>query len=172
MTGGAQQPTRLHRAYLGLGSNLGDRAANLRAAVQLLAERGIRVGEASSVWETHPVPADQPPYLNAVVAIESSLEPLALLAALKGIEHDLGRRPTRRWGPRIIDLDILFYDGLSVDTPELVIPHPEASDRRFVLVPLSEICPGPLPVLGRTAEELLLTATPLEMHRTEFRLRP
>jgi len=161
----------VHTGFVGLGSNLGDRAPILRAAVALMEERGLKVTRTSSVWETAPIPDDQPQFLNAAVAIETGLEPLALLKLLKQIEHDLGRRPTRRWGPRTIDLDILFYDDLNLDTPELTIPHPEASDRRFVLVPLAEICPGPLPVLGQTPAELLTTAEPLEMHRTRYRLR-
>jgi len=133
-------------------------------------ERGIAVVKASSVWETNPVPDDQPRFLNAAVAAQTTLGPEELLKTLKQIERDLGRRPTRRWGPRIIDLDILFYGDLRLDTPDLTIPHPEASDRRFVLVPLAEICPGPLPVIGRTAEDLLATATPLEMHRVDVQL--
>ncbi len=164
------EPQAVHRAFLGLGSNLGDRAANLLAAVDLMAERGIVVKRASSVWETSPIPADQPPFLNAAVEVETCLDPLPLLRVLQQIETDLGRRPTRRWGPRPIDLDILFYDDLVVATPELVIPHPEAADRRFVLVPLSEICPGPVPVLALTPADLLTTATPLDMHPTPFRL--
>ena len=138
-----------------LGSNLGDRAANLRAAVAMLAERGIRITARSSIWETAPVPADQPPFLNAVVKGETRYSPEELLAALKPIEHRLGRRPERRWGPRPIDLDILFYDDEAASTAELTIPHPRILERSFVLAPLAEVMPGRLPVLGVTASEAL-----------------
>lgn len=142
-------------AYLALGSNLGDRLANLRAAVAALEERGIAVTARSTVWETPPVPTDQPPFLNAAVAVETSLEPAALLRELKAIEHALGRRPGPRWGPRPIDLDILFFGDERIDTPVLTVPHPRLAERPFVLAPLSDIARGPLPVLGRTALELL-----------------
>ncbi len=82
---------------------------------------------------------DQPPFVNAALAIETTLEPHALLAACKAIEHELGRRPTFRWGPRAIDLDILAYDGVRVDEPDLTIPHARLSERAFALVPLAEI---------------------------------
>ena len=148
-------PAPESKVTLALGSNLGDRLANLRAALALLEERGLRAVAVSSVWETAPVPADQPPYLNAAVVVDTGLDPPALLATLKEIERLLGRRPGRRWGPRPIDLDILFYDGLRVETPDLVIPHPRVAERGFVLAPLAEVLPGPLPILGRTALELL-----------------
>lgn len=140
---------------LALGSNLGDRRANLRAALAALEEAGVTVTRTSFAWETPPVPADQPPFLNAAAAAETSLEPPALLAALKQIERALGRRPARRWGPRPIDLDILFYDGVRLDTPDLTIPHPRIAERAFVLAPLSEVWDGPLPLLGETALALL-----------------
>jgi 2-amino-4-hydroxy-6-hydroxymethyldihydropteridine diphosphokinase len=141
--------------YLALGSNLGDRLANLRAAVAELEERGIAVTARSAVWETPPVPADQPPFLNAALAAETSLEPNALLRELKAIEHALGRRPGPRWGPRPIDIDILFLGGERIETPELTVPHPRIAERAFVLAPLSDIVRGPLPVLGRSPVELL-----------------
>lgn len=155
---------------IALGSNLGDRAANLRASLRLMRESGIVPERVSSVWESEPVPAGQPPYLNAVAAVETGLAPLELLAALKAIEHALGRRPGPRWGPRPIDLDILFYGHAELSTPALVIPHPLVAERAFVLAPLSEICPGPLPVLGRTAIELLAQAPPLGVCRTPVSL--
>lgn len=141
--------------YIALGSNLGDRLANLRAAVAALDERGIAVTARSSVWETPPVPVDQPPFLNAAVAVETSLEPAALLRELKAIEHALGRRTGPRWGPRPIDLDILFYGDERFETPELTVPHPRIAERAFVLAPLSDITRGPLPVLGHSPVELL-----------------
>lgn len=143
------------RAILALGSNLGDRAGNLRAALALLAERGVQVERTSAAWETRPVPADQPAFLNAVLAAETALGPEALLAVAKEVEGLLGRRPARRWGPRPIDIDILFFGALQLDTPSLIIPHPGIRERSFVLAPLSEVAPGPLPVLGATALELL-----------------
>jgi 2-amino-4-hydroxy-6-hydroxymethyldihydropteridine diphosphokinase len=141
--------------YIALGSNLGDRLANLRAAVAALEERGVAVTARSAVWETPPVPAGQPPFLNAAVAAETSLEPAALLRELKAIEHALGRRPGPRWGPRPIDLDILFFGDERIDTPALTVPHPRIAGRAFVLAPLSDIAHGPLPVLGRSPAELL-----------------
>ena len=143
------------RVAIALGSNLGDRLGNLRAAIAALEAAGIAVVRRSFAWETPPVPADQPPFLNAAVLAETSLPPAALLAELKAIEHALGRRPGRRWGPRPIDLDILFYGDLRLETPDLTIPHPRIAERAFVLAPLAEILEGPLPVLGASALDLL-----------------
>lgn len=143
------------RAVIALGSNLGDRLANLCAAVAELEARGISVVDRSGVWETPPVPADQPPYLNGALIVETALEPLPLLRLLKDIEHCLGRRPERRWGPRPIDLDILFYGDGRVDLPELQVPHPRILERAFVLAPLSDVWPGELPVLGLSPIETL-----------------
>ena len=143
------------RVYIALGSNLGDRLGNLRAAADRLEEAGIAIQERSSVWETAPVPADQPAFLNAAVAAETTLAPLELLAALKAIEHALGRRPERHWGPRPIDLDIICYGDEELDTPTLTIPHRLAAERSFVLAPLADVAVGPLPVLGTSAAELL-----------------
>jgi 2-amino-4-hydroxy-6-hydroxymethyldihydropteridine diphosphokinase len=140
---------------IALGSNLGDRLANVREALRLLAGEHVTVTRRSSVWETAPVPADQPSFLNAVIVAETELEPYELLAALKRIEYALGRRPGRRWGPREVDLDILFYGELALDTPDLRIPHERIGERSFVLAPLSEVVSGALPVLGATAEDLL-----------------
>lgn len=143
------------RVVIALGSNLGDRLANLRAAVAMLESAGIPVGAKSEAWETAPVPADQPPFLNAALVAETGLEPLDLLRDLKRIEFDLGRREGRRWGPRPIDLDILFFGDLSMESEALTIPHPRIGERAFVLAPLTDILDGPLPVLGKTAGELL-----------------
>jgi 2-amino-4-hydroxy-6-hydroxymethyldihydropteridine diphosphokinase len=140
---------------IALGSNLGDRLANVREALRLFAGEHVTVTRHSSVWETAPVPADQPSFLNAVIVAETELEPHDLLAALKRIEYALGRRPGRRWGPREVDLDILFYGELTLDTPDLRIPHERIAERSFVLAPLSEVVSGALPVLGATAEDLL-----------------
>ena len=152
---------------LALGSNLGDRPGNLRRAIELLGDEGIAVQRASSVWETPPVPADQPPYLNAAVVAETALTPPELLAAAKRIEHTLGRRPNRHWGPRPIDIDILFYGAEQVDEPGLQVPHARIAERAFVLVPLSEVVSGPLPVLGATALALLARLAVEGLRRTE-----
>lgn len=142
-------------AVLALGGNLGDRAANLQAGTDALRARGIEPSRLSSIWETEPVPADQPAYLNAVIVAATDLEPNELLDTLKEIEKGLGRRPGRRWGPRPLDIDILFYNELDLETEQLTIPHPRIAERPFVLAPLAEVVDGPLPVLGETAAALL-----------------
>lgn len=140
--------------FVGLGSNVGDRLANLRAAVTALARTdGIEVARTSSVYETDPVGPPQPDFLNAVVEVETSLGPAELLQTLKAIERELGRTPSERWGPREIDLDLLLYGDASSSSDELTVPHPEISRRAFVLVPLAEIAPHAV-VDGRSAGEL------------------
>lgn len=166
MRAGAAAPV-----VIALGSNLGDRIANLRAAIRLMQERGIRVARASSAWETPPMPEDQPAYLNAVVSVETDLGPVELLGALKAIEHELGRRPGRRWGPRPIDLDLLFYGEQAVSTTDLEVPHPRIAERGFVLAPLAEVLRGPLPVIGKRAVELLAGVERAGLARTGLRLR-
>jgi len=158
-------------AILALGSNLGDRAANLRAALDLLQELGATPARLSSVWETPPVPADQPRYLNAVVAVETDHDPEALLAAAKEVERLLGRRPAGRWRPRPIDVDLLFCGEREVATGTLNVPHPRIAERAFVLLPLSEVLDGPLPVLGRSAATLLEGLDTAGHERTGVRLR-
>ena len=155
---------------LGLGANLGDRAANLQHALDALAEGGVSMTAVSSVYETPPMPAGQPPYLNAVVAAETSLEPEALLALLKSIEARAGRRPSRRWGPRPLDIDILFYGVSRIETPQLTVPHIGITERAFVLVPLAEVHGGSLAVLGVSALELL-SRLGESAQRTTFALR-
>jgi 2-amino-4-hydroxy-6-hydroxymethyldihydropteridine diphosphokinase len=143
---------------IALGSNLGDRLGNLRAAAREMEARGAIVLRRSGIWETAPVPSDQPAYLNAAVTAETDSAPLELLATLKAIEHAFGRRPERRWGPRPIDLDILLYGDQRVDLPGLQLPHPRLLERAFVLAPLSDVWPGALPVLGvRTLDALAAT---------------
>jgi 2-amino-4-hydroxy-6-hydroxymethyldihydropteridine diphosphokinase len=142
---------------LGLGSNLGDRAANLRETVaRLAAWPGIKVEKVSSVYETAPVGlTEQPDFLNAVAVVATTLTPAELLAACLEVEKAMGRVRLVRWGPRVIDIDVLLYDDVSLDTPDLVLPHPRLHERSFVLVPLAEVAPV-LPVYGgKTAIELL-----------------
>jgi 2-amino-4-hydroxy-6-hydroxymethyldihydropteridine diphosphokinase len=158
-------------AYLGLGSNLGDREANIESALEMLGQEA-RILKVSSLYETEPVGyKDQPWFLNCVCLIETDLSPQALLDSAKTIEKNLGRKPTRRFGPRLIDIDILFYDDLILDAPDLTIPHPRLAERAFVLVPLKEIAPNLVHLLsGLTIKELLERAKNLERtrHYSEF----
>lgn len=133
-------------AYLGLGSNLGDRLASLQRAVDLLgAEAGIALTRCSRVWETDPVGGPpQPDFLNVVVRAEIGLSPRELLAACQRVEAALGRVRDVRWGPRTVDIDILLIDGQEIDEPGLVVPHARLHERAFVLMPLLEIEPDPV----------------------------
>lgn len=143
---------------MGLGSNLGDRLANLQRAVELLAARpGLRVVRSSRVYETDPVGGPpQPEYLNAVVEVQTTLSPHDLLAASMDVEQRMGRVRAERWGPRVIDIDVLMYDEEEIDEPDLVVPHPRMHERAFVLVPLLELDPDPLlPGRGRIATRRL-----------------
>ena len=138
----AGTPTAARRAYLGLGSNLGDRAAHLQFAVEGLAARAGRVVAISPVYETEPVGGPpQPDYLNAVVEVATVLRPRSLLEACLGVEAVMGRVRAERWGPRTVDLDVLTYGDEQIDKPGLTIPHPRMLDRVFVLVPLLELEP-------------------------------
>jgi 2-amino-4-hydroxy-6-hydroxymethyldihydropteridine diphosphokinase len=142
--------------YLGLGSNVGDRLANLRAAVRALPPE-VSVVLESAVYETPPWGVeDQPGFLNMALKGETELMPAALRDHVKRIERKVGRTETFRWGPRVIDIDILLYDDRIVDTPKLVIPHAQMHKRPFVLVPLVSIAPDVVhPALGLSMRELL-----------------
>ena len=142
--------------YLGLGSNLGDRITNLRRALSLLTP-DILVEKISPVYETKPQHiVDQPLFLNAVCSASTALPPLEVLKHLKDIEQTMGRQSGPRFGPRPIDIDILFYNDLVLDTPEITIPHPLVHERAFVLVPLKDVAPEFVhPTRGVTISELL-----------------
>ena len=142
--------------YLGLGSNLGDREANLSQALRLLGQRGVWVDRVSSIYETEPVGyLEQPRFLNAVCRVSTELGPEELLSLAKEVEGLLGRRPSFPNAPRPIDVDILFYEDLVMESPELTIPHPRLAERAFVLVPLAEIAPDLVhPALGIEVREL------------------
>ncbi len=143
-------------AYIGIGSNMGNRKANCMRAAKLMNEIGIVVTKESSLYETEPWGMkDQPLFMNMAVIAETDLSPESVLAALKWIENKMGRQEAVRWGPRCIDLDILFYDDRIITEEDLTIPHPLLQQREFVLLPLSEIAPDKWhPVLKKTVRRL------------------
>lgn len=147
---------RSHEGFLALGSNLGDRERYLTDAIDSLRRRGIEVEEQSPVYETKAVGyADQPDFLNMVVRIRTELAPVDLLAGILKIEQEHGRVRLEKWGPRTLDLDILFYDRLVINVPDLIIPHPRMQERAFVLFPLRDLAPDFVhPVLGLTVAEM------------------
>jgi 2-amino-4-hydroxy-6-hydroxymethyldihydropteridine diphosphokinase len=141
----AAAPTR-RRAFVGLGSNLGDRRALLRLGVEGLAAAGDVVA-VSPLYETEPVggPAGQGPYLNAVVELSTADSPRALLGRCRAVEEAAGRVRAERWGPRTLDADLLYVEGCEVDEPDLTVPHPRLWERRFVLAPLADLAPDLVP---------------------------
>jgi 2-amino-4-hydroxy-6-hydroxymethyldihydropteridine diphosphokinase len=151
------------RAQIGLGSNLGDPAAQVETAITALNRLGT-VTARSALYLTPPVGPPQPSYVNAAATLETALPPEALLRALKELERELGRTESPRWGPRFIDFDLLLYDDLTFTTPTLTLPHPELQGRAFVLVPIAEIAAEiSHPILGRTIAELLHQLAPREV---------
>jgi 2-amino-4-hydroxy-6-hydroxymethyldihydropteridine diphosphokinase len=148
---------KIHRVFLGIGSNVGDRAKFLnRATAELKRVKDTKIVWTSSVYETDAYgKTDQPKFLNAIVEIETSLAPPELLDEIKAVEGRTGRTPMERWGPREIDVDILLYEGLVYSDDRVTVPHPELEKRKFVLVPFREIAPDVVhPVTGLTVEEL------------------
>jgi 2-amino-4-hydroxy-6-hydroxymethyldihydropteridine diphosphokinase len=130
----------MKRAYLALGSNLGDRAAHIREALARLETQGVKTIRVSSLYKTEPVGYKaQPWFLNCVAEVETNLMPLQLLKRCRAVERELGRRPGPGGGPRLIDVDILLYESAVVRSAEVTIPHPRMAERRFVLVPLGEL---------------------------------
>jgi 2-amino-4-hydroxy-6-hydroxymethyldihydropteridine diphosphokinase len=144
------------KVYLALGSNLGDRMGNLASAVERLSE-SITIRKVSSIYETEPVYyKEQPLFLNAALSGLTELDPFDLLRFVKGIESELGRQPSFRNAPRLIDIDILFYGDRIIDTLELTIPHTHIAERAFVLVPLAEIAPEMVhPLTHKKIKDLL-----------------
>jgi 2-amino-4-hydroxy-6-hydroxymethyldihydropteridine diphosphokinase len=143
-------------AYLGLGTNLGNKFYNIKDAIFRLAEQ-MNIKELSSIEETDPVGfTDQPKFLNCVIKVETKLQLRELLGLTKTIEAEMGRRQTFKNGPRIIDIDILFFNDLVVDEPDLKIPHPQITERKFILRTLAEISPQLVhPVQKKTISEIL-----------------
>lgn len=146
-------------AYIGLGSNLGDPAANLRSALQHLANAdALTIQAVSQFYTSKPMgPQNQPDYVNAVACVETSLNPAALLQTLFRIEHAHGRirDASLRWGPRTLDLDLLLYGSLTLDSPELRLPHPGICERSFVILPLAELAPDLVLPHGRSIQDCL-----------------
>jgi len=142
--------------YIGLGSNIGQRKKNILRALKLLSKEGrIKVIKKSSVYETRAVGPRQRNFFNSVVKAKTGLSPNETLKELKKIEKIMGRKKTRRWGPRIIDLDLLFYGDKVIETKGLTVPHKEIRNRQFVLDPLCEIAPGFVhPVFGKTIRRI------------------
>lgn len=149
------------KVYLSLGSNVGDRSKNLRAAIDELPHAGVAVARVSSFYETEPVDfREQPWFLNCAVEVETHFEAIILLRALREIETKMGSKKVVEKGPRLIDMDILLYGSETIDTPELQVPHPRMHLRRFVLVPLAEIAPTlKHPSWTKTVSEMVSATT-------------
>lgn len=148
----------MHKAFIAIGSNLGDRMKNIEIALKKMEDYGLRIIKKSSIIETEPYGfKEQGKFLNGVILIETDLDPFELLNLLLNIEKEMGRERKIRWGPRNIDLDIIFYDDLIINTDNLKIPHPDAHNRTFVMGPLSEIDPDFVhPVLNKKVKDIYL----------------
>jgi 2-amino-4-hydroxy-6-hydroxymethyldihydropteridine diphosphokinase len=161
------------QVFVGLGSNVGDRLEQISRAVQRLGRLpGVRVSRMATIYDTEPVGPPQPEYLNTVIEMDTALSPHQLLETLKLLERQLGRVPsTQRWGPRVIDLDILLYDDRVLNEPALIIPHPRMHERRFVLEPLAQLAPQFVhPVLKQTIAQLLAALPASTLHASRFTL--
>ncbi len=159
--------------YLLLGSNIGDRLDYLRTAEKLIQEADIKVLDESSIYETEPWgEKDQSWFLNIVLQVETTIPPKELLKKCLSIEQTMGRERKGKWKERTIDIDILYYNDLILNDPELVLPHPAIQDRRFTLIPLDELCPREIhPLLNETQQELLAKCQDqLDCRLTELRL--
>lgn len=160
----------MYRTVVGLGGNLGDRLAHLRAGVRALAPLGV-VERVSSVYETEPLGPPQPRYLNAAVLLTTALDAEGLLDALLRIEASEGRERRERWGARTLDLDVLWIEGQAVRTARIVVPHPGLRERAFALLPLLEVCPAAAdPLTGQRYADLALD--PGGVRRVDERLEP
>jgi 2-amino-4-hydroxy-6-hydroxymethyldihydropteridine diphosphokinase len=163
-------PGRVIRAYVGFGANLGDPASTLRAAAAEVERRAGRVSAASPVYRSAPVGVtDQPPFLNAVAALDTPLPADELLDVLLAVEAEHGRVREVRWGPRTLDLDLIAYGDEVRDDPRLILPHPRAHEREFVLRPLCDVAPE-LVLGGRTAREWLAELDPQGVERAGLSL--
>ena len=142
--------------FIALGSNLGDKASNMKEALQRLAQRGVTVCKVSDFMATRPYGVtDQPDFLNAVAEIKTDNSPTELLRVLLQVEQEMGRKRVRHWGERNIDLDLLLYDDQIINLPDLKVPHPDMQNRDFVLRPLAQIAPDTVhPVLRKTIKQL------------------
>jgi 2-amino-4-hydroxy-6-hydroxymethyldihydropteridine diphosphokinase len=150
-------------AYLSLGSNMGDKSGNIARALALLAGPDLRVTARSADYRTAPWgPIEQDWFVNACARVETRLAPQALLARALEVERAMGRVRDVRWGPRLIDIDLLAMDEVALDTPSLVLPHPRLLERAFVLVPLAEIAPD-LPIAGTTVARALARLDPADV---------
>ena len=162
----------LATAYLALGSNLGQRLEQMRSALRLLEAGGVRVRAVSHVYQNRAIGmVDADPFLNAVVQVETTLEPELLLDLCLKVETQLGRVRTAGWSPRTIDIDVLIYGEAHVETERLQVPHPRIAERDFVLQPLVDIQPD-LKLFGRTVRELLEALPVVELEQVSEVLRP
>ncbi len=147
----------MHNVFIAIGTNLGNKEKNVQQSIEKIVQNNIHITKKSAIYKTMPYGyKDQPLFLNCAVQAETMLLPKELLYTLLSIEKQMGRVRKIHWGPRVIDLDIIFYDNLIINTPDLKIPHPDMQNREFVLKPLCDIAPGFVhPILHKTMKQLL-----------------